>query len=63
MTYYDHKGDQVNKPKEIWLDEKLFDIPLQIEEELCRQVNIGLWKDEINDIATIQTFIKRSKQR
>jgi len=61
MTHIDYNGKRINKPKEIWVDEKRFDIPLQIEEELCRQVNKGLWKDEIEEVEIIQKFIRRAE--
>ena len=51
---------QGNKPKEVWVDEKLYDIPLQIEEELCRQMNIGILRD-VEKIKIIMEFISDAK--
>ena len=59
MTY-DLAGNKKKKYKEIWLDEKLYNIPLRIEEEFCKQVNRGMIKDK-KEMETILNFIKRSK--
>lgn len=60
MTY-NLGGEKIKKQKFIDVGINIFNIPLQIEEELCRQLNKGLWKDEIKDVEIIQRFIKRCK--
>ena len=65
MTLIDNRGKKTHTPKEIWLDKRLFDITYQIENELCRQLNKGIWKldnkEELEKAKAIQEFIERSK--
>lgn len=61
MTY-NIAGDRVEKQKFIDITPRFFDIPLQIEEELCRQVNKGIIIN-VGEVKIIQDFIERSKIR
>jgi len=50
----------MSKPKKIWVDAKLYDVPLIIEEEFCRQVNNGLIRNpRVGEI--ILMFIDNAK--
>jgi len=61
MTDIDFKGKRVNKPKEIWVGSEIYNVPLTIEKELCRQVNTGVIRKP-KEMEVIKRFINNAKK-
>lgn len=59
MTDVDYKGKRVHAPREMWIDQQIFDIRLQIENEFCRQVNSGI-RINPEEAKAILDFAKRA---